>query len=299
MARTDNDTWDLTTSVGATATMVATQRALATRERLIDDPFAEQLVRAVDRDYFVRLLDGEVDLSEIDPQFSVRRSAEGMAVRTRFFDKVFTDAVDAGVRQAVILAAGLDARAYRLPWADGTVVYEVDQPEVIDFKTRTLAELGAQPTAVHRPVAVDLRNDWRQALLDNGFDPRIPTVWSAEGLLIYLPPDAQDRLFDTITELSAPGSRVATEHIPDTNVFNDERAQRIKERMKKYGRDIDFSELIYDGERSHVTDYLDSLGWRVSAISMREAYALNGFQFPEDEAMTPFADLRYVSAQLG
>lgn len=299
MARTDNDTWDLTTSVGATATMVATQRALATRERLIDDPFAEQLVRAVDRDYFVRLLDGEIDLSEIDPQFSVRRSAEGMAVRTRFFDKVFTDAVDAGVRQAVILAAGLDARAYRLPWADGTVVYEVDQPEVIDFKTRTLAELGAQPTAVHRPVAVDLRNDWRQALLDNGFDPRIPTVWSAEGLLIYLPPDAQDRLFDTITELSAPGSRVATEHIPDTNVFNDERAQRIKERMKKYGRDIDFSELIYDGERSHVTDYLDSLGWRVSAISMREAYALNGFQFPEDEAMTPFADLRYVSAQLG
>lgn len=299
MARTDNDTWDLTTSVGATATMVATQRALATRERLIDDPFAEQLVRAVDRDYFVRLLDGEIDLSEIDPQFSVRRSAEGMAVRTRFFDKVFTDAVDAGVRQAVILAAGLDARAYRLPWADGTVVYEVDQPEVIDFKTRTLAELGAQPTAVHRPVAVDLRNDWRQALLDNGFDPRIPTVWSAEGLLIYLPPDAQDRLFDTITELSAPGSRVATEHIPDTNVFNDERAHRIKERMKKYGRDIDFSELIYDGERSHVTDYLDSLGWRVSAISMREAYALNGFQFPEDEAMTPFADLRYVSAQLG
>lgn len=299
MARTDNDTWDLTTSVGATATMVATQRALATRERLIDDPFAEQLVRAVDRDYFVRLLDGEIDLSEVDPQFSVRRSAEGMAVRTRFFDTVFTDAAKACVRQAVILAAGLDARAYRLPWPDGTVVYEVDQPEVIDFKTRTLAELGAQPTATHRPVAIDLRNDWRKALLDNGFDPGIPTVWSAEGLLIYLPPDAQDRLFDTITELSAPGSRVATEHIPDTNVFNDERAQRIKERMKKYGRDIDFSELIYDGERSHVTEYLDSLGWRVAAISMRDAYSLNGFEFPEDEAMTPFADLSYVSAQLG
>lgn len=299
MARTDNDTWDLTTSVGATATMVATQRALATRERLIDDPFAEQLVRAVDRDYFVRLLDGEIDLSEIDPKFSARRSAQGMAVRTRFFDKVFTDAVQAGVRQAVILAAGLDARAYRLPWPEGTVVYEVDQPEVIDFKTGTLAELGAQPTATHRPVAVDLRHDWRKALLDNGFDPSISTVWSAEGLLIYLPPDAQDRLFDTITELSAPGSRLATEHIPDTNVFNDERAQRIKERMKKYGRDIDFSELIYDGERSHVPEYLASLGWRVSAISMRDAYALNGFQFPEDEAMTPFADLCYVSAELG
>ena len=299
MARTDNDTWDLTSSVGATATMVATQRVLANRERLIDDPFAEPLVRAVDNDYFVRLVDGEIDLAEIDPEFSVRRSAEGMAVRTRFFDKMFTDAASAGVRQAVILAAGLDARAYRLPWPAGTVVYEVDQPEVIEFKTKTLAELDATPTAIHRPVGIDLRNDWRKALLDNGFDPSAATAWSAEGLLIYLPPEAQDRLFDTITELSAPGSRLATEHVPDTNVFSDERSQRIKERMKKYGREIDFSELVYDGERSHVTEYLTSLGWRVSALTMREAYAANGFEFPENEAMSTFADLSYVSAQLG
>jgi methyltransferase (TIGR00027 family) len=299
MARTDNDTWDVTSSVGATATMVATQRALANRERLIDDPFAEPLVRAVDNDYFNRLVDGEIDLTEIDPEFSLRRSAEGMAVRTRFFDRMFTDAAAAGVRQAVILAAGLDARAYRLPWPDGTVVYEVDQPDVIEFKTRTLAELGAEPTAIHRTIAVDLRNDWRKALLDNGFHPTTPTAWSAEGLLIYLPPEAQDQLFDTITELSARGSRLATEHIPDTNVFSDERSQRIKERMKKYGHHIDFSELVYEGERSHVVEYLSSLGWRVSALTMRDAYAANGFEFPDNEAMTTFADLSYISAELG
>ena len=127
MARTDNDTWDLASSVGATATMVATQRALATREGLIDDPFAEPLVRAVGVDFFTRFLDGEIEFEDLDPAFNLRLAAEGMAVRTRFFDKLFTDAAAVGARQAVILAAGLDSRAYRLPWPDGTVVFEVDQ----------------------------------------------------------------------------------------------------------------------------------------------------------------------------
>jgi methyltransferase (TIGR00027 family) len=208
MARTDDDSWDLASSVGATATMVAAQRVLSNREGLIDDPFAEPLVRAVGLDFFTKALDGEIDiedLEEVDPRFNLRRSAEGMAVRTRHFDKLFTDAVDAGVRQAVILAAGLDARAYRLPWPDSTVVYEIDQPEVIDFKSKTMAELGAQPKADRRTVAIDLRNDWPKALCDKGFNAKQPTAWIAEGLLIYLPPEAQDLLFDRINDLSAPG----------------------------------------------------------------------------------------------
>jgi methyltransferase (TIGR00027 family) len=299
MARTDNDTWDLASSVGATATMVALQRAVASREELIDDPYADPLVRAVGADFFTRVLDGEIQLDDADPAFNVRRAAEGMAVRTRFFDRMFTDAAEAGVRQAVILAAGLDARAYRLPWPDGTVVYEVDQPEVIDFKTTTLAGLGATATATRRTVGIDLRDDWPKALLDNGFDPNQPTAWSAEGLLIYLPPAAQDRLFDHITALSAPGSRLATEHVPDMKVFLDERSQRMTERMKQYGYDIELAELVYYGERSHVIEYLTSLGWRTSTQTMPEAYAANGFQFPDDEATAAFADLVYVSAVLG
>lgn len=298
MARTDNDTWDLASSVGATATMVATQRALATREGLIDDPFAEPLVRAVGVDFFTRFLDGEIEFEDLDPAFNLRLAAEGMAVRTRFFDKLFTDAAAVGARQAVILAAGLDSRAYRLPWPDGTVVFEVDQPDVIEFKTRTLAELGAEPTADRRPVGIDLREDWPKTLLDNGFDRTQPTAWIAEGLLIYLPPQAQDRLFDNITGLSAPGSRLATEHVPDIAMFTDERSQRISEQLKKYGSDIEMSGLIYHGERSHVIEYLTSHSWEVSAQTMEEAYAANGFEFPDHETIAIFADLSYVSAVL-
>src|SRR5258707_14752573 len=120
MARTDNDSWDLASSVGATATMVAAQRALANREGLIDDPFAEPLVRAVGLDFFIRALDGDIELEDVDPEFNMQRAAEGMAVRTRRFDNLFVDAAAAGVRQAGILAAGLDARGYRLDWPHGT-----------------------------------------------------------------------------------------------------------------------------------------------------------------------------------
>ena len=296
MARTDDDSWDLASSVGSTATMVAAQRAISNREGLIDDPYAEPLVRAVGLDFVNRALDGEIDLEDVDPRFNLRRAAEGMAVRTRHFDRLFTDAAEAGVRQAVILAAGLDARAYRLAWPKGTTVFEIDQPEVVEFKTRTLDDLGAQPRADRRTIAVDLRNDWPKALLDNGFDPEQPTAWTAEGLLIYLPSEAQDLLFDRITELSAPGSRVATEHIPDVSVFSDERSKLISERLKQYGHDIEMSDLIYDGERSHVIEYLTGHGWDVSAQPMREAYAANGFEFPEDGAIGFFADLSYVSA---
>ena len=178
-------------------------------------------------------------------------------------------------------------------------MYEVDQPEVIEFKTKTLGELGAKPTTIHRTVAIDLRQDWPKALLDSGFDRTQATAWSAEGLLVYLPPHAQDLLFDNITAFSVPGSRLATEHIPDMNIFQDERSQRITERLKRYGHDIEFSDLVYHGERSHVIEYLTSLGWQASAQTVTEAYAANGFTYPETETMTPFSNLSYVSAKLG
>jgi methyltransferase (TIGR00027 family) len=298
MARTEGDTWDLASSVGATATMVAAQRALGHREKLIDDAPAEPLVRAVGVDLFTRMLDDDLDLTDVEPSFTPRRAAEGMAIRTRFFDEMFLAGAADGVRQAVILAAGLDARGYRLPWPDGTVVYEVDQPEVIEFKTTTLTGIGATPTATHRTVPIDLREDWPKALKDNDFDPNQPTAWSAEGLLIYLPPEAQDKLFDAITALSAPGSRLATEHVPDLTAFTDERSRRMSERLRQLGSDIEMGDLVYQGERSHVVDYLAAHGWNVSVLPMREAYELNGFEFPDDEMSAIFADLSYVSAVL-
>ena len=117
----------------------------------------------------------------------------------------------AGIRQVVILAAGLDSRAYRLDWPAGTTVFEIDQPKVLEYKTSTLDAHGADPRAHRIPVAVDLRDDWPAALTDAGFDSAQPTAWLAEGLLPYLPPDAQDRLFELVTTHSAPGSQIAVE----------------------------------------------------------------------------------------
>jgi methyltransferase (TIGR00027 family) len=287
MARTENDTWDLASSVGATATMVAAARAMASRapDPLIDDPFAEPLVRAVGLEFFVKLIDGEVSMMESDdPNFNPLRVIDVMAVRTKFFDDFFLTSTTAGIRQAVILASGLDSRAYRLPWPPGTVVYEIDQQAVIGFKTGTLSALGAKPAAEHRPVAVDLRDDWPAALRANGFDASQPTAWSAEGLLTYLPPDAQDRLFDHITALSANGSRVATEFHPDGPAAMAERQKVMADKWKERGLDLDLSTLMYHGERTPATDYLASHGWRLSTQTRTEVFAAYGREMADDEA---------------
>ena len=142
---------------GATATMVAAQRALSNREGLIDDPFAEPLVRAVGLDFFIRALDGEIELEDVDPEFNMRRAAEGMAVRTRWFDKLFTDAAAAGVRQAVILAAGLDATGLSAAVArrnDRVRARPARGHRVQD--PRPWRDLGAQPKAdaTHRSPSI-------------------------------------------------------------------------------------------------------------------------------------------------
>ena len=308
MARTDGDTWDLASSVGATATMVAAARAMAskTERPLINDPYAEPLVRAVGLELFTKLATGELSPADLEDESDgspavVQRMTDNMAVRTKFFDEFFIDATNAGIRQAVILASGLDARAYRLPWPDGTTVYEIDQPQVIEFKSRTLAELGAQPTAYRRAVAIDLRDDWPAALRAAGFEPDQPSAWSAEGLLGYLPPEAQDRLLDTITELSAPGSRIATESGPSRDPAHEERIKErmrtVSERWRKHGLDLDVTNLVYFGDRNEASPYLSDHGWQMSGSSIREMFAANGLP-PIVEDDLPFADRQYVSGTL-
>jgi methyltransferase (TIGR00027 family) len=222
-----------------------------------------------------------------------------MACRTRFYDQFFLDATQRGIRQVVILASGLDARAYRLPWPAGTVVYEVDMPDVIEFKTLTLGGLGAGPTAERRTVAIDLRDDWATALQASGFDPKAPSAWSAEGLLVYLPHEAQDALFDNITALSAPGSRLGFEFVPDTAVFADPRWRAHHDRMSELGFEVDFNDLVYHGQRSHIADYLSRRGWQSSSMTIAELHAANGFAYADDDVAAAFADVTYSSAVLG
>ena len=296
-SRTEGDTWDLASSVGTTATMVAAARAVASRDAdpLFDDPYAAALVRAVGLDFFTKLADGEVELPDDGEPGGPAFLATSIAVRTRFFDDFFAEAGAAGIRQAVILASGLDSRAYRLSWSDGTVVYEIDQPQVIEFKSATMESIGATPAAEQRTVGIDLREDWPKALRASGFDPHQPTAWSAEGLLVYLPPDAQDRLFDDITALSARGSRLATEYHPDAAASIGARLKDMKDRWGD-APDMDITKLFYDGERNGVVEYLGEHGWNVSARRRPEVFAGYGREFPDTEALVPLRDSLAVIA---
>src|SRR5690348_15933201 len=195
--RTENDTWDIATSVGATAVMVAAARAAETDrdDPLIRDPYAKDLVANAGTGIWEFMLDDQfvAKVGDADPEVAaiVEHMSAYQAVRTHFFDAFFAESAAAGIRQIVILASGLDSRAYRLSWPAGTTVYEIDQPKVLEYKAATLD--GVAPTAVRRAVAMDLRYDWPKALQDKGFDPIVPTAWLAEGLLMYLPAEAQDR----------------------------------------------------------------------------------------------------------
>jgi methyltransferase (TIGR00027 family) len=302
MPRAHDDDWDLASSVGATATLVASGRAMATKDPrgLINDPFAEPLVRAVGIDFFIKMLDGDLDLASIE-NFSpvrMRTIVDGMAVRTKYFDDYFVGATGSGVRQVVILASGLDSRAYRLPWPAGTVVYEIDQPRVIEFKTTTLAGIGAQPTATRRTVPIDLRADWPGALKAAGLDTSAPTAWLAEGLLIYLPPEAQDRLFDNITALSVPGSTIATEFVPGIIDFDAERAREVSGSLRDHGVDLDMASLVYTGQRNHVVDYLRTSGWDVDGVTRTELFQRNGLDVPAPEDDDPLGEIIFISGGL-
>lgn len=247
------------------------------------------------------MIDDELDLSAIPNASPARVQAmiDGMAVRTKFFDDYFCDAMDAGIRQAVILASGLDSRAYRLRWPARTVVYEIDQPQVVDFKTTTLAAIGAEPTAERRTIRIDLRADWLTALREAGFDATAPTAWLAEGLLIYLPPEAQDRLFDDITALSVAGSTIATEYVPGIRDFDADRVREMSAPLREQGIDIDMASLVYAGERNHVVEYLRGNGWDVSGVSREQLFVRNGIEVPAFEDDDPLGEIIFVSGTFG
>lgn len=210
--RTEGDSWDITTSVGSTALFVATARALEAQKSdpLVVDPYAEAFCRAVGGSW-ADVLDGKLPDHKLKSTDFGEHFVNFQGARTKYFDEYFRRAAAAGARQVVILAAGLDSRAYRLPWPDGTTVFELDRPQVLDFKREVLASHGAQPRALRREIAVDLRDDWPQALRDSGFDAAAPSAWIAEGLLIYLPATAQERLFTGIDALAGRRSHVAVE----------------------------------------------------------------------------------------
>jgi methyltransferase (TIGR00027 family) len=296
MPRTADDSWDIATSVGATAVMVALARARETNsaDPLIRDQFAEPLVSTPELEHVCAQVaawwSDRPEEDDVDFMLNAQHMVDYQAVRTHFFDAYFTAATDAGIRQAVILAAGLDSRAYRLAWPKGTIVYEIDLPKVLEYKTETLAKHGAEPTTIRRAVPVDLRHDWPKALRDTGFDPTQPTAWLAEGLLPFLPAEAQQAMFASIDELSATGSRIAVEVFgvePEQRKEVGEKWAQLRAAREKRGEDVSFSpfELWFDDEgRPDSADWFSGHGWATQTVDSREEATRLGRPPSDDDA---------------
>lgn len=250
-----HDQWDIVSSVGLTALVVAAGRAVDTHreDSLVDDPYAEAFVAAADPPHPLPTRPGQVDGDDAGWQVM----SGYMGVRSRFFDRFFADAGRAGIRQAVILAAGLDTRAHRLDWAPGSTVYEVDQPAVLDFKDEVLDREDATARCDRRAVRIDLRDDWAGALDAAGFDASAPSAWLAEGLLPYLPPEAEEALLDAVTRRAAPGSRLAVEDFTDVAAqMADPEFRRVQEHLG-----VDLSTLVHTDHRPDPERRLADHGW--------------------------------------
>jgi methyltransferase (TIGR00027 family) len=208
--------------VGRTAIGMARVRAQESRrpDRLFDDPYAEAFVAAAPSAF-----PQEHGASGELASWGATISLQGI-IRTRFFDEYLLAACAAACRQVVLLAAGLDTRAFRLALPTGVRLFELDLPEVLDFKERVLATQEAVPQCERTVLGVDLRQDWPAELAGAGFEPSAPAAWLAEGLLIYLSAEEAAHLLTAVGELSAPGSQLAFEHrtSADTRLLDQARA---------------------------------------------------------------------------
>jgi methyltransferase (TIGR00027 family) len=227
--------WDIVSGVGITALGVAAMRAMEGHhaEPLVRDPYAAAFVRAA-AGQLPAPMPVTPEEAAADPDFPWPGMAHYVAVRSRFFDDFFAAAAGAGLRQMVILAAGLDTRAFRLDWMPGATVYEIDAPMVLAFKDSVLAGQGAVPRCDRRTVTADLRANWPAAVREAGFDPAAPTAWLVEGLFPYLADEAMDVLLGQMHKLSAPGSRFAADHMPGgTSAIGGSLAQEIASRASE------------------------------------------------------------------
>jgi methyltransferase (TIGR00027 family) len=183
--------------VARTGLWVAAMRAVESErdDRLFEDPFARALAG---EEGFEALRSSQEHYSGPQVPF--------IEVRTHYFDARLTRAAAAGIRQFVILAAGMDARAFRLPWPAGSRVFEIDQSHVLALKDARLG--NAKPTCVRTALAFDLALDWPPALVAGGFDATQRTAWLVEGLTLYLDEAKVATLARRIDALSSKGSQV-------------------------------------------------------------------------------------------
>ena len=266
------------TGVPKTALGVARIRAGESRrdDRLFDDPYAAAFVAAMPNAY-------AADDARGDAARSVgARIALHVVIRTKFYDDYLLAATSDGIRQVALLAAGLDARAFRLPWPAGTTVYEVDLPEMLAFKEDVLASTDGAPSCDRVAVAADLTGDWQAALVAAGFDPAAPTAWLVEGLLVYLTADDGGRLLDTIAGLSAPGTRLSCEQ------------GRSAMQLAAQSAESSASEAttLWQGGIADIVSWLTEHGWSVEPFALGDLARDYGRPITTETTSTGFAVAR-------
>lgn len=291
--RSDDDQWDIVSSVGYTALLVAGWRALhaVSAQPLVRDEYAKVFIAASQDPYLAGALanPGTTDDETAFPRL--------YGVQTRFFDDFFGSSADAGIRQAVIVAAGLDSRSYRLEWPPGTSVFEIDLPKVLEFKAAVLSDHGAVPKASRIEVAADLRTDWSRPLEAAGFDTERPSAWSVEGILPYLTDDAQNTLFTRISGLSAPGSRIAIGALGSRLDHDQLEALETNHPGVNKSGDVDFSSLTYE-PKGDPAEWLAAHGWSVGPVrNTLDLQAGYGMTPPDvDVKIDAFMHSQYITA---
>lgn len=188
-------TQDATNSLlAATARWTASVRAAESQrpDCLFNDPWA-------------KLLAGEEGASWI-----AQRTPDKVlpiVIRTRYFDDFLQrTAQEEDIRQVILMAAGLDTRGFRLNWAEGVHVFEIDQPAVMQYKEQVLYAAHAQPACTRRVIEQDLAGSWQAALVGAGFQPDLPSLWLLEGFLFYLPYEKVTAVLEGVSAMAAPES---------------------------------------------------------------------------------------------
>jgi methyltransferase (TIGR00027 family) len=254
--------------VGLTAIGVAAIRAAesARPHRLFDDPYAAGFARAAG-DW----RPGPTAPPTEDAARRRRGLTSWITVRTRFLDDVVLDACAGSCRQVVILGAGLDSRAFRLAWPEGTGLWELDLADVIEFKEQVIRSEGWQPLCARTTVPVDLSEDWGEPLLRAGFDAGAPVAWVAEGLLAYLSAEVRDALVSRAARLSVPGSRMGLTLAASARLA----AWRKAHPEGQAGRG-DYVALWRSTAPDDPTGWLAAYGWRAELFDVAERSAAYG-----------------------